>query len=189
MVKRQRKMYNAFTRFVPYSVFALTMKVENKNVSARPYSFSTFHLSMGNALNGMYTDSVTHWWRDRMHIFYPPSIQGIHWYSPPLYRIWTRPTDCFYVNYYRVDSHWFNQPTANFCSVTPYAYQTSKLAGHVRIGSKIPPTDCTARGLTNKLCYRKDDRATRLIYECPESFWDSQIVLMHFCSDPLYECA
>ena len=25
--------------------------------------------------------------------------------------------------------------------------------------------------LTRKLCYRKDDRAMRLIYEFPESFW------------------
>jgi len=24
---------------------------------------------------------------------------------------------------------------------------------------------------TRKLCYRKDDRAMRLIYECPESYW------------------
>jgi len=31
---------------------------------------------------------------------------------------------------------------------------------------------------TRKLCYRKDDRAMRLIYEYPESFRDSLIMLM-----------
>ena len=29
----------------------------------------------------------------------------------------------------------------------------------------------TPTSITRKLCYRKDDRAMRHIYECPESFW------------------
>jgi len=42
-----------------------------------------------------------------------------------------------------------------------------------------------------KLCYRKDDRAMRPIYECPENFWDFLTTpmaifpkkLMGFCFD------
>ena len=33
----------------------------------------------------------------------------------------------------------------------------------------------TVTAMTRKLCYRKDDRAMRPAYECPESFRDSLI--------------
>ena len=47
---------------------------------------------------------------------------------------------------------------------------------------------------TKKLCYRKDDRAMRPTYGCPEIFWDSLTkptatpnIIMGFCSDRPYE--
>ena len=50
---------------------------------------------------------------------------------------------------------------------------------------------------TRKLCYRKDDRAMRPIYGCPENFRDCLTtptatipnIFMGFCSDRLYECS
>ena len=51
--------------------------------------------------------------------------------------------------------------------------------------------------ITRKLCYRKDDRAMRPTYECPENFWDFLTpptatipnIFMGFCSDRPYECS
>ena len=48
---------------------------------------------------------------------------------------------------------------------------------------------------TRKLSYRKDNRAMRPIYGCPENFRESLSTLllpkflMGFCSDRSYECA
>jgi len=53
---------------------------------------------------------------------------------------------------------------------------------------------------TRKLCYRKDDRAMRPTYGCPENFRDSlglpdyahgtiPNIFMGFCSDQPYECS
>ena len=50
---------------------------------------------------------------------------------------------------------------------------------------------------TRKLCYRKDDRAMRPTYGCPENFRDCLTtptatipnIFMGFCSDRLYECS
>ena len=50
---------------------------------------------------------------------------------------------------------------------------------------------------TRKLCYRKDDRAMRSTYGCPENFRDSLTmptatvpnIFMGFCSDRPYECS
>ena len=51
--------------------------------------------------------------------------------------------------------------------------------------------------LTRKLCYRKDDRAMRPTYGCPENFRDSLTtptatvpnIFVGFCSDRPYECS
>ena len=51
--------------------------------------------------------------------------------------------------------------------------------------------------ITRKLCYRKDDRAMRPTYGCPENFRDCLTtptatipnIFMGFCSDRLYECS
>ena len=53
------------------------------------------------------------------------------------------------------------------------------------------------RLITRKLCYRKDDRAMRPTYGCPENFRDCLTtptatipnIFMGFCSDRLYECS
>ena len=126
---------------------------------------------------------ATPYWRHDDHLSSTP----LHCHLPARYVIfrlvWTR-LELIHQNSHR-----------HSCSHSHFSFYYTCASSHTR--DTVQCFCQLQQSDTRKLCYRKDDRAMRPTYGCPENFRDSLTTsmatilntFMGFCSGRLYECS